>query len=123
MAGIVPLAVKNIYVKTIVICYIGNAYGVSWAAKDYYDDLISRFQETEIQQVALLLLNKEISSRLQILDCAKRFLTICEELRKRATNVHTINALDNILKVPPQELSGVASSKERRALLSALSSL
>ncbi len=118
--GIIPQAVRGIYVKAIILCRIGNSYGVSWAAQDYYDELISRFQEAEIQQVARLLLDKEISSRLQIKICAIRFSNICSELRKRATNVHTITALDRILKMLPDELKAADSN---RAIISLVSEL
>ena len=118
--GLIPQAVRGIYVKTIIMCRIGNFYGISWAATDYYDALISRFQEAEIQQVACLLLDKEVSSRLQANVCAKRFLEICSELRKRATNVHTISALDRILKMPPEELPAADGNKGFVSLLSSL---
>lgn len=118
--GLIPQAVREIYVKTIILCRIGNFYGISWAATDYYDELISRFQEAEIQKVPCLLLDTEVSSRLQANVCAKRFLVICSELRKRATNVHTISALDRILKMLPEELPTAASNKAFVSLLSAL---
>jgi hypothetical protein len=116
--GLIPQAVRGIYVKTIILCRIGNLYGISWAATDLYDELISRFQEAEIQQVAGLLMDKEVSSRLQYNVCAKRFLVICGELRKRATNTHTISALDRILKMSPEELSAADITKAFTSLLS-----
>jgi hypothetical protein len=118
--GLVPQAVRELYVKTIIMCRIGNFYGASYAAIDYYDELISRFQEAEIQQVACLLLDKEVSSRLQADECAKRFLEICTVLRKRATNAYTISALDQILKIPPEGLQAANSNKTLAPLLSAL---
>jgi hypothetical protein len=118
--GLIPQAVRGIYVKTIIMCRVGNFYGVSYAAIDYYDELISRFQEAEIQQFACLLLDKEVSSRLQSPICAERFLEICSLLRKRAANAHTVSALDQILKMRPEELQVADGNKALVSLLSAL---
>jgi hypothetical protein len=118
--GLIPQAIRGIYVKTIILCRIGNFYGMSWAATDYYDELISRFQEAEIQQIPCLLLDKEVSARLQSEACAKIFLEICEKLRKRATNVHTTSVFDRILKMPLEELSVATDNKVFVSLLSAL---
>jgi hypothetical protein len=118
--GVIPQAIRADYVKTLILCRMGNSYGISYAATDYYDELISRFQEAEIQQVARLLLDKEVASRLQYTVCAKRFLVICGELRKRATNTHTISALDRILKMKPEELSAADITNAFTSLLSSL---
>ncbi len=118
--GVIPQAIRAEYVKTLILCRMGNSYGVSYAASDYYDELIARFQEAEIQQVARLLLDKEVFSRLQLTDCANRFLAVCGQLRKRATNTHTISALDRILKMRPEELSAADMTKAFTSLLSSL---
>jgi hypothetical protein len=118
--GAIPQPIRADYVKTLILCRMGNSYGVSFAARDYYDELISRFQETEIQLVIRLLLDKEVSSRFQYLVCASRFLTICSNLRKRATNTHTISALDRILRMKPEELSAADITKNFTPLLSSL---
>jgi hypothetical protein len=118
--GLIPQAIRADYVKTLILCRMGNFYGVSFDAKDYYDELISRFQEADIQQAVRLLLDKEVTSRLQYTECASRFLTICGKLRRRATNTHTISALDRILKMRPEELSAADITKDFAPLLSSL---
>ncbi|MCW4001481.1 MAG: hypothetical protein NWE93_14715 [Candidatus Bathyarchaeota archaeon] len=118
--GKIPKSIRAEYVKTLILCRIGNFYGLSWAASDYYDELISRFQEVEIQQVARLLLDKEVFSRMQNTACASRFLAICANLRKRATNTHTTSVLDRILKMRSDELSAADITKDFTPLLSSL---
>jgi hypothetical protein len=118
--GAIPQAIRTEYVKTLILCRMGNDYGISYAAVEYYDELIARFQEVEIQQVARLLIDKEISSRLQVTNCAMRFLEICRQLRKRATNTHTISALDRILKMRKEELSDAENTKAFTSLLPSL---
>jgi hypothetical protein len=118
--GVIPPEIRTNYVKTLILCRMGNSYGVSFAAKEYYDELISRFQEADIQQVILLIKDKEVSSRFQYLVCAARFLTICNRMKQRASNAHTISALDTILKMSAPELSAADITKAFTSLLTSL---
>ena len=102
--GAVPAAVRDDYVKTLVMCRIGNGYGVSWAATPTYDELIDLFQEPEIRCFVLLIRDREVSSRLQFSSCATKFFGIAEDLRPRTVKRRTIKVLDTILDATPQQL-------------------
>lgn len=46
--GAVPETVQDSYVQTICCCFIGNGYGVSWAAAPSYEQMIKGFSPKEI---------------------------------------------------------------------------
>ena len=70
--GEVPTPVMSKYVKTLTLCRIGNGYGVSWDAEEYYDDLMSRFADRQIRSFINLLSDPEVASRLQFRASASR---------------------------------------------------
>ncbi|RJR41353.1 MAG: hypothetical protein C4567_09285, partial [Deltaproteobacteria bacterium] len=115
--GVIPDAVRAIYVKTLIMCRIGNGHGVCWAARAYYDELIERFQESEILAVTNLVLDSDVSSRLQFSECATNYNTICQQLRQRAVNQRTITALDRIINTTPQQLPNLIRTTEMRRIL------
>ena len=82
--GDVPRAILTKYVKTVSLCRIGNGYGVSWAAEEYYNDLISRFLDTHILSFINLVRDPEVASRLQFRRCATRYQTLAAQLKDRA---------------------------------------
>lgn len=82
--GDVPRAVIAKYVKTLTLCSMGNGYGVSWAAEEYYEDLISRFSDNQILAFINLVRDSEVGSRLQFPNCASRYQSLAARLRERA---------------------------------------
>jgi hypothetical protein len=46
--GAVPVTVQEQFVQTVVCCYIGNGYGVCWAAEASYQQIIKSFSPREI---------------------------------------------------------------------------
>lgn len=48
MQGAIPETVQEEYVQTIGCCRIGNGYGVSNAAVQYYDQMVQNFSPREI---------------------------------------------------------------------------
>lgn len=73
----IPNTIKENYVKVVVCCYMGNGYGVSWAAETYYEKMIKNFSSDEIK-IMLELLDKKNSQ------VKERFFS-CIECRKRYT--------------------------------------
>lgn len=72
--GAIPETIQEAYVTTVVGCYIGNGYGVSWAAKEGYSAMIRAFSPKEIQVLASLAKSKSIvGQRIQDYpDCRRR---------------------------------------------------
>lgn len=46
--GDIPKSITKKYVKVLVMCRIGNKYGISSGALEYYDEMINRFCEIVI---------------------------------------------------------------------------
>lgn len=73
-SGKVPKSIEGQYVKALVMCKIGNGYGVSSAAEQYYDDLLGRFSaEQVLRLIAILATDSELAARLQFSSCAIAF--------------------------------------------------
>lgn len=102
--GEVPDSVRYSYVKTLIMCFVGNGYGVSNMAHHYYKDLIDRFQDPEILTVCRLLADPEIASRLQFSDCVSRFRPLVSLLKERTSNQRLIDGLEFIEGRTDQQL-------------------
>jgi hypothetical protein len=116
-SGTVPSSVLPKYVKTLLLCRIGNANygdGISRGACSYYDQLLGLMQEREILEAARLLWDGDIASRLQFSACQQNFRHIITTFRTKVTNLHLARALDMILGVPPAQLRSFGSDTRYR---------
>jgi hypothetical protein len=116
-SGAVPPSVLPKYAKTLLLCRIGNANygdGVSRGAAPYYDHLLGRMQEREVLEVARLLGDGDVASRLQLAACQQNFRQLVAALRPKATNVHLARALDMILQAPLTQLRSLGSDSRYR---------
>lgn len=107
--GDIPVAVISKYVKVITMCRIGNGYGVSWDASDYYDELLARFQDVQIRSFINLLYDPEIISRLQFPKCARAYQSIVTTLIARAVRPRVKETLAFIEQYPTDRLKNVKS--------------
>ena len=83
-SGDVPRSVLTKYVKGVTMCRIGNGYGVSWAARRYYDDLLTRFSDKHILKFINLVYDLDIASGLQFSKCASLYQALAATLETRA---------------------------------------
>jgi hypothetical protein len=104
-------------VKTLVMARIGNGHGISRAAVPYYQDLLNRFQESEIRQVPRLLGDTEFTSRLQLEICAKEYRNLCSMFREKTANAFVQRALDKIIKSTPAQLRNLEKDSEMQRLV------
>jgi hypothetical protein len=118
--GAVPDAVRLKYVKTVVLCRIGNAYGVSWEAQPSYEQLTDRFQEPEIAAFGRLISDGTIQNRLMHSSCGLRFQQLAVTLRARTANQHLLRVLDVIIKATTAQLWSIARQTETTQALAAL---
>ena len=56
--GAVPETAQEYYVHTVVCCYIGNGYGVSWAAAPSYEKMIRAFSPRGVATMVQLAQNE-----------------------------------------------------------------
>ncbi|MEZ4552452.1 MAG: hypothetical protein R3B59_00930 [Dehalococcoidia bacterium] len=119
LTGAVPAAVAQRYVKVVVMCYVGNGYGVSSSALPIYEALVQMFRETELVRVAALPTDAEFASRLQSSQAARRYRELCVRLSARAAGQATKAILDHLAAMPESALSAVGSVTRYRQLLQA----
>ena len=103
--GEVPTAIEQSYIKTIAMCRMGNGYGVSWAAKSIYDDLIGRFSS---RQVAILLMlftrDIEFKTPLQFSLNASNFIATISIIKASNSDPKITSLLDRILNLSPADM-------------------
>ncbi|MEG5921214.1 hypothetical protein UXO48_08105 [Enterobacter hormaechei] len=92
--GIIPDAVRKDYVKTIIMCKLGNGYGVSNGAVYYYDQMIAKFGDNELKEFVRLVLDSEFASRVSIARCAESYKNLAAIFT--STNQVVIQALGYI---------------------------
>ncbi len=104
--GDIPPSIEYQYIKTIAMCRMGNGYGVSWSAKNTYDDLIGRFSS---RQVAILLMlftkDVEFQTHLQFNLNAKNFMEIITLIKNSNSDPKITPLLNRILSLAPIDMS------------------
>lgn len=61
--GPIPETAQEQFVQVVVGCYIGNGYGVSWAAARYYESMIRSFSPHEVNLLVFLAKGNTILAR------------------------------------------------------------
>ena len=107
--GRLPTPILAKYVKTLTLCTIGNGYGVSWAAREYYDCLISRFSDNHILAFVNLVPDPEIASRLQLTSCVRRYQSLAARLSERVVRPRLKEILTFIEGYDPDRLHNIRS--------------
>lgn len=120
-SGEIPRSVATKYVKVLLMGRIGNGYGVSWAAEPIYDDLISRFQQLQINAfLALLADDLDVVSRLQLATCSECARMIAKQIVPHTANPATKQALEHVVSFPSNLSKLSTDSTYRRLLTNAL---
>lgn len=72
--GAVPETIQEKFVETVVCCYVGNGYGVSWAAESIYEQIIRTFSPREIAvMIRLAASESALGRRVGLPSCRPRF--------------------------------------------------
>lgn len=95
-----PDTVQQEYVYTVLMCYVGNPYGVSRAAITFYEEMIENFSPKEIGYMLKLselksLFSEKIKSNSK---CRLRYLTALELIDRDSMNSAQIAMYDLLLK-------------------------
>ncbi len=115
--GKIPEGVKSNYVKVLVMCRIGNGYGVSWAARGIYDELIAKFQDDEIKLFCSLAMDPHVSSRLQSAQCAQLYKDLAQGFVARVSNHVLKQVLEFIIGFRQALLSKLGSTSDFKKLI------
>ncbi len=115
--GRIPEGVKSNYVKVLIMGRIGNGYGVSWAARDVYDELIAKFQDDEIKLFCALAMDPHVSSRLQASQCAQLYKELAQGFAARTANNALKQVLAFIIGFRQELLSKMGNTADFRKLM------
>ncbi|WP_312519395.1 hypothetical protein [Anaerospora sp.] len=91
--GEIPREVLAKYIKVLIMCAIGNAYGISSSAEPIYTELISHFSDKHYFEFIRLLADSDIQSRLRYSSCSINFRTLASQFNSRSTNLPLKEAL------------------------------
>lgn len=118
-AGAVPEAVRKPYVKTLVMARIGNGHGLANMAVPYYEQLIDKFGEPELREVALLLTDREFASRVSLNSCRENYRTLVKGLAAKTTNQITKQGFGALLKATDAQLPNLGKETAFKRLVGA----
>lgn len=108
-SGEVPPAVVKQYIKTLIMCRVGNGYGygISLAAQPVYDELIGRFSDKHIYWLIELVADSEFASRLPLGKCSEHYQALAVQLEQKAVNAQLKLALHFIGTFPTNSLHNI----------------
>jgi len=95
-----PDTVQQEYVYTVLMCYVGNPYGVSNAAVEYYNEMIQNFSPKEIGFMLNLLSTKTLfSDKIKnYSNCKVRYVKALELIVRESMSVTQQATYDVLLK-------------------------
>jgi hypothetical protein len=122
--GLVPPSVEVQYTKTLLMCKIGNGYGVSRQAEPFYDELLGRFSDTHFKIVLKLIgSDREVQSRLQFSSCRTNLRSLADEISSRTNNGLIRGGLRLIAEAEPDLIGTIWLTGEFKRAMSALKAL
>lgn len=95
--GEVPEILREKYIKTVLLCRIGNSYGISETGQVYYDKMISLFTEKDFVTFCKLLKDQDIRNALNYKCCARIYKRLANKFYNKAIDVHLKEFLDLII--------------------------
>ncbi len=94
----IPNNIRFFYVKVIITCKLGNWYGYSYVANNYYTEMIKRFGDEEIKEFLSLLRDREFRSAFGDPKRAIRFKKIAKYLANNTPNALLTQALEKVIE-------------------------
>ncbi len=96
----IPDSIQHEYVFTILMCYVGNPYGVSHSAMPYYEDMIRNFSPKEIDYMLNLTATKSLFSMKveSYLKCRCRYVDALEMIETVSMNSSQLFNYNQLLK-------------------------
>lgn len=101
-AGEIPETIQEEYVQAVVSCYIGNGYGVCWAAESIYINMIQEFSPREIAMLLHLFAKEDsvVHRRIQSnITCRSRYIQTLGLIDQASLQPSTKAEYDRVLRV------------------------
>ncbi|MGA2913261.1 MAG: hypothetical protein ABSE07_07065 [Methanoregula sp.] len=95
--GSVPQLIRSYYVKVILICKLGNRFGIALSAEPYYIQMIDKFQDAEFIELLKLLDDNEIVTIFNDPIRANRFVNLLVPLKDKIKSEKLKKAFDIVL--------------------------
>lgn len=118
----IPAQLNKKYVYTLIYCHNTNGYGECWDADPIYKELISEFNQEQINIAVYSIMNKRIASMLQFDNCRKKHIEMLDILDKKNTSpvvqevIYAIKSYEAGLETYPCD----TSVKQKMAALESL---
>lgn len=116
--GAVPDAVRRNYVRTLLLCKMGNCFGVSVLAEPVYDELISKFTDKEITETLFLFRDLFVIAELSYEKCQINMRSILELLKTHTSNSRLLQLIDYILSKNNKQFESIAQTADYKRLFS-----
>lgn len=100
----IPQSIRYEYVKTLILCRLGNMHGVAHTAQPYYDEMIKMFQDDCIKEFLRLLNDDEVLANLDVTRY-RIFLSIADNFSQRTTNAIVKKGLEVLMKSKMSEIT------------------
>lgn len=104
----IPSSVRSLYVNVIVMCKLGNYYGVSYSAVPYYNKMIDMFGDEEIKEFLALLKDTEfralLDNHVRPLVKPNEYKIIADKLIGKTSNEVLKQALETVKQSSNSEL-------------------
>jgi len=95
--GEIPESIAFEYAKTLIICRVGNRFGVSRSAEPYYSEMIRIFQDDLIKIFLNLLKDEEILNILEDDTRLLRFVKIAKQLETQTSDLIIKKSLKKLI--------------------------
>ena len=94
--GDVPESVRQLYVRTVIDCYLGNGYGVSNAALPHYEQMVARFSPHDAGYAMRLCMDPIYSSLLSTRVGSFQWAQLLDALEPKLTSTTDRNLMAGI---------------------------
>jgi hypothetical protein len=94
--GDVPSSIRQVYVRTVIDCYLGNGYGVSNSALPYYEQMVARFSSQDAGDALLLCMDPVYSSLLSTNVGKYQWARLLDALEPKLTSTSDRNLMSAV---------------------------
>ncbi|SDH52344.1 hypothetical protein ACQ86K_12815 [Mucilaginibacter sp. P19] len=110
-----PDSIRKLFVKVIVICYVGNGkgykQGIDERAAPYYNEFIERFTIAEIKEFLGLFKDAEFVTDFDYTIPDRRLRNLVKFFKTKTSDIYINRILDLMLSYPAKKLQALADDK------------
>ncbi len=111
----IPRGIRPEYIRTVVSVFLTNGLGVVWSADPIYKELIKNLTPNDSTYAIALVLDEQISSKLQMSKCEDKFFEMIEVVEPKITDLTALEMIKEI-KSKKKPLSELRSDEKLRKI-------